>query len=692
MIKILVISTKTSLASLINSIHRLRKVIQDLDLKVYYTHELDEKYNELKSRLIEDILNSDIILIDIRTPTSKFIELLEERISNSRARIILPLVVGSSNLLKFLKIGKIRGSEVVKRIRDLDFDVDYIDTNHIERFLSLFEKIGKIIPVGLSRDLLNYVKAVKYWTYGTEKNLENLVRMLLREYFGKDIPYEDPREDVVPFTIWIPDEDVFINVEKYLEKYYIPHNRCVGILVYSGMHFDQCKPVAKRLYDIFRQYGYNCVIIVGGSSFNLKRQVYEIDRILTEIPVDAIVNLQWFRINGGPYGGPSEPTWYMLLKHNVILINGLIMYMREVEKWLKDSRGLSPIEVITGVALPEIDGSIEPIPLAGLSSDELKSIVLIDDRITKRVRRVHNWISIRHKDNSEKKIAIIIYNYPPGEDNVGSASYLDVFSSLENILRILHEHGYKTNVLSKEELIKKIVEKGLINSPKFISTDYEYAIKISIRDAEKIIREKLPEDVIKIVEDAWGSIQENSINLINDYMIIPGIVIGNIFIGIQPSRGIHEDPEKVYHSKDLPPHYQYLLFYIWLQDVFKADVIVHLGTHGTLELMPGKEVGLSSKCFPDILIGETPHVYVYHVTNPSEMTIAKRRSYAYIITHSTPPFTTSGLYNEWSENEELLHEYEEAKVQDPERCQIIEKLIREKCEKRYRIYRYRETP
>ncbi len=674
MIKLLVISTRTSLGSLIRSVEKLRESGIDIICRIYYTHELDS-YRELIDRLREDIVDSDIILIDIRTPTSNFIKILEDNIGKSRARIILPLVVGSSNLMKYLKIGNVRGEIITKKVKELDFDVDYINVENIEKIMNMFEKIGRILHLGFMKDLHNYVKAVKYWTYGTERNIENLIKMILRNYFNIDVEYEEPSEDVKPFSIWIPDIEKFVDVDKIRLD---PNRPTIGILVYSGMHFDQCKPVASRLYKMFRDLGYNCVIIVGGGSFDLKRQVYEIDKILDRVKLDILINLQWFRINGGPYGGPSEPTWNMLLNHNVLLINGLIMYMREVEKWKSDPRGISPIEVITGVALPEIDGSIEPIPIAGLSNDIFKDIVVIDDRLLKRVRRTVNWISLRYKNNSDKKIAIIIYNYPPGEDNVGSASYLDIFASLENILKKLKERNYSVDVLSKEELVKKIVNEGRINSPKYISRNIRDFIKVDIEKCKSLLK-SLPENVIENIKRTWGSIEDFNINSEDGYILIPGIVVGNVFIGIQPSRGIHEDPDKVYHSKDLPPHYQYLTFYLWLQNEFKADAIIHLGTHGTLEFMPGKEVGLSSECYPDILIGDIPHIYVYHVTNPSEMTIAKRRSYAYIITHSTPPFTISELYGEWKELEELVHEYEEAKVQDPERANTVIKLIEEKC-------------
>lgn len=679
MIKILVISTRTSLGPLIDAVEKIKKENNiDLNIKIYYTHELDEDDKKVK-KLIEDLESSDIILIDIRTPSSKFVREIEPKVIE-KGKIVIPLVVGSNYLLKFLRLGKLKGDDIVKKIREQDFDTDFIDISSIEKVLTMLEKISKVIPLGSLKDFNNYVKAVKYWTYGTQRNLENLIKMILREYLNfKNISYEEPSDDYPSFTIYIPEDKVFTrDYSKILENVSkdVP---VIGILTFSGMHFEQCRPVAERLYEYFKNINFVPIILVGGGSFDLTRQVDFLKNVFNIKAPDVLINLQWFRINGGPYGGPSEPTWNLLSSNNVLLINGLIMYMREVSKWLQDPRGIAPIEVITGVALPEIDGSMEPIPSAGLSDDDRKSIIVIDDRLERKVRRVERWVRLRRKENSQKKVAIIIYNYPPGEDNVGSASYLDVFGSLERILKALKERGYNVDVLSKDELIRKIVEEGRLNSPESISR--RECLRLSIDEAKRLIEENVPEDVVKKIEEVWGPLEKFSINVEDGNILIPGIVIGNVFIGVQPSRGVHEDPEKVYHSKDLPPHWQYILFYLYVREVFKADVIVHLGTHGTLEFMPGKEVGLSSRCFPDILIGDVPHVYVYHVTNPSEMTIAKRRGYAYTITHMTPPFTISELYGDYMELEELLHEYEEAKVQDPSRCETILKLIREKCEK-----------
>ena len=141
-------------------------------------------------------------------------------------------------------------------------------------------------------------------------------------------------------------------------------------------------------------------------------------------------------------------------------------------------------------------------------------------------------------------------------------------------------------------------------------------------------------------------------------------MLGNIFLGIQPARGVHEDPDKAYHDKELPPHHQYLAYYFYLQKVFQPDAILHFGMHGTLEFTKGKEVALSSECYPDILIGAIPHIYYYWIGNTSEATIAKRRSYALCISHASPAMRPSGLYERYVVLEDLIREYRDTAAED----------------------------
>ena len=664
-LKIALLSTKTSLKALFDAVEAVENELGvEIALDVIYVCDLHRLGS---GEVVSKISNADVVLIDVRGALPSYVE---EAIANSKAKIVVPLV-GGSNVIPYLKLGRLSGKTIAGRQKPLDFDADKVDVSRVFKILNTVEKISKTIPLGVLRDFRNYVWLSKYWVYWGKRNLKNMVKLILSQYFNINTKFEEPRKEI--------DNCILIPEKGCVETAVTPRKPAVALFLYGGMHFEQSLPVAKALEKQLKTQGIDTLLIVGGSAETILTQLKTLEKYTTSNGkplVDAVVNLQWFTINGGPYGGDVEPTRKLFLKTENLLFNGLIAYMRRYSDWKNDPRGLSPIEVITGVVLPEVDGAIEPIISATIDDTENTNMVVLDERIKKKAARIAKWIQLKHKPNSEKRVALIIYNYPPGEENVGNAAYLDVFSSLETLLETLKKAGYHVEAKSKDKLVS-LVGNLLVNSPKW-NLHGKDTLKIPLNKYLEFYN-TLPRHLKEAVEKTWGPPPGN-INVDDEgNIVIPGIILNNIFIGVQPPRGFHEDPKKLYHSKDLPPHHQYIAFYYWIKQLFKADAIIHLGTHGTLELLPGKEVGLSGNCWPDILIFDLPNIYVYHVTNPSEMSIAKRRSYAYIVTHSPPPFTNADLYGEYSELEQLTQEYSEE--HDTEKKNVILNLVREKCDK-----------
>ena len=245
---------------------------------------------------------------------------------------------------------------------------------------------------------------------------------------------------------------------------------------------------------------------------------------------------------------------------------------------------------------------------------------------------------------------MVIYDYPPGEANVGAAAYLDTFKSVEAALQALSERGYTVKPCGG--LKERIMSAGAINDPEFVQHKADEIAEMPLH-AYLAWYEGLPESIREDVESRWGP-PPGDVMAGKDGFILPVIDLGNVVVCIQPARGKHSSKDRLYHDKSLPPHHQYMAFYQYLKDVFKADAVVHVGTHGTLEFLPGKEVGMSGLCYPDILIGDVPHFYIYHASNPSEAAIAKRRSYATLVDYAPPSFTNSGLYGEFLRLEDML--------------------------------------
>ncbi|RJS49391.1 MAG: cobalamin biosynthesis protein CobN [Methanobacterium sp.] len=358
------------------------------------------------------------------------------------------------------------------------------------------------------------------------------------------------------------------------------------------------------------------------------------------------------------------------------------VYSSNLQEWLDNSYGLVS-ELHWQIAQPEIDGRIEPILMGGKENAEVDhetGILVIrftplEDRIERITSRVVNWVKLRNMDNMDKQIALLYYNIGGGKDGV-SASYLDVVASLENILKALKEDGYHIPVdYSAEDIVDLMLNAGN-NVGSWAPGELEKvvqagAITIPISDYLAWF-ETLPLELQKEVLAQWGPAPGN-VMIYDNQIVIPGIMLGNVFLGPQPMRGWGEDPEKIRHSNTLVPHHQYIAFYMWLQNHF--DAVIHLGTHGTLEWLPGRSVGLGEDDWPDALLGNLPNIYPYIVENPGEGTQAKRRGYAVIIDHMIPPMIPSELYGDLADLNDLISSYHTSL--DPQRKEVLQYQIME---------------
>lgn len=283
---------------------------------------------------------------------------------------------------------------------------------------------------------------------------------------------------------------------------------------------------------------------------------------------------------------------------------------------------------------------------------------------------------MQQKPNKEKRIAIIYYNHSPGKHNIG-ASYLNVFRSLEVILNNLRQRGYVIRGKISEQAIKELILLSGRNVGSWAPGELEKLMEhknvvlLPISTYKRWYR-KLPEAFRKNVERQWGPPDNCTVMTHQRYFVLPVINLGNIIVAPQPQRGVSGDAWKLYHSHDVFPHHQYIAFYLWLKNEFHADAVIHLGTHGTLEWLPGKEVGLGSTDPPQILIQDLIDIYPYVVDDVGEGIQAKRRGYAVIIDHLTPPIVKAGLYKSYTKLGTLISEYEACENEDLKREKLKE--------------------
>lgn len=346
------------------------------------------------------------------------------------------------------------------------------------------------------------------------------------------------------------------------------------------------------------------------------------------------------------------------------VIQGLTTYFSE-EEYRRDIRGLDLVSLPICVYQPEFDGQLISVPFAVTeeSADGRKVCRPLPDRTDRFAELACRWGQLRTKPLSEKKIAIIFHNMPPRNDTIGSAHALDAPESVFRIITALTKKGFKIDrPFTDSAGIIQNIRQAVTNDSDWLSPKEALHRAAATVSAEQyqIWFDRLGREVQKQMVKSWGP-PPGTVMQTEGKIIIPGMINGNLFIGLQPLRSSPEKAEELYHSTDSTPPHSYLAFYRWIDEIFKADAVLHVGTHGTLEWLPGKEVGLSGDSYGDICIGGIPHLYIYNISILGEGIQAKRRSYACIADHMIPSMDEADAYGELAEVDEAIDEYFHAK-------------------------------
>lgn len=357
---------------------------------------------------------------------------------------------------------------------------------------------------------------------------------------------------------------------------------------------------------------------------------------------------------------------------------------RSRDEWLGSDVGLGPYDVTAGVAIPELDGRIIAPTFAFNEvvddGDELGTSVRAYRSVPDRVARVAG-LAVRHaqlrsRPAAERKVAIVLSAYPTKRSRLGNAVGLDTPASALRLLDALAAEGYRIDrhPTDGDALMAELADGLTYEAEDMTPTQLAAAVgRMAGADYTRWFA-TLPADARVEVEGAWGPAPGTQ-RMHEDALVFSGIDLGNVIVTIQPPRGYGDDPVAVYHSPNLPPAHHYVAFYRWLDDVWGADAIVHLGKHGTLEWLPGKAVGLSGGCWPDAALGDVPFFYPFVVNDPGEGTQAKRRTHAIVIDHLLPPMTRADVYDDLARIEQLFDEYAQLQSLDPSKLPALREQI-----------------
>ncbi len=354
-------------------------------------------------------------------------------------------------------------------------------------------------------------------------------------------------------------------------------------------------------------------------------------------------------------------------------------------QWSESIQGLPTMDVSYSAAQPEFDGALITVPVATreqetidpLTGALLAKYMPIPERVDKVVRLALNWGRLGRIPVEQRKIAIIFHHYPPRNDRIGCAAGLDSFTSVSALLTRMQEQGYRIDhdFPEKDELAHALLEKMTCDQ-RWLPMD-QMAARAEARAGAGQYQgwhAELPAPIRAKMTEDWGEMP-GELFVHQDQLHFAGLVNGNVFLTIQPPRGYLEQIDKVLHDLYLSPPHHYLAQYRWIRDVFQADAVMHVGKHGSLEWLPGKALGLSNQCYPDLAIMELPNIYPYIINDPGEGTQAKRRSYCCIIDHLTPAFTNADLYDDLAKVQTLVADYSAASAEDPAKVEILKPMI-----------------
>jgi cobaltochelatase CobN len=544
-----------------------------------------------------------------------------------------------------------------------------------------------------------YATVDKYWQYKGEENMRRLVIFLAATY--KDAPVEILDPVVRPiYGFYHPDApEIFQTTAEYLEWYastgkYNPDNITVGILEYQVPSDSLTSKVEDALIREIESRGCNAMF----ASFYVKDPNSTEYFMPNGIPaVDVVISLRSYSLGQTNTAITPEMVVEFLKELNVPVLHGTSCYYDiegstykgSQEEWENTSKGLSAEDIARNVVLPEFDGIFDPIILSWKNKDENGVVYNVDplqEHVEWLVSRSINHAQLGETPNSEKKVAILYYNHGGGKNNFG-AIYLDVPESLSNFVEAMRESGYETGtepIPNETELLDLMILQGR-NIGTWAPGELESMVatgKVVLWPVEEYMKwfSTLPAENQEAVVEQWGPAPGEIMVYENEsgsYFVIPRIEFGNVIMGPQPTRGWDQDEAALYHNTALVPHHQYIAYYLWLQHAYEADAIVHFGTHGTQEWLPGKDVALSRYDWPGIMVGEVPVIYPYIMDDVGEGIQAKRRGNALIVDHLTSPLIEAGLYGGYQNLSDYITQYNDVSISEAVRTECKNLIIQE---------------
>jgi len=669
-VRVVLVTMDSHLASAAERAHRtLARQVPGLTMSVHAASEWGDDPAAL-ARCLDDIGQGDIVIVTMLFMEDHFLPVLPALKARRDHCDAMVCAMSAGEVMKLTRMGKFSMDgeatgvmAVLKKLRgrmsgkgEKEGASKAPAGAQQMRMLRMLPQILRFIP-GTAQDVRAYFLVLQYWLAGSQDNVVGLVRLLVDRY--ADGPRRVLRGHVKPEApVEYPEIGVY-------------HPRMSGRLSESAEPLPAADGSAgtvglllMRSYLLAGNTGHYDGVIAALEARRLRvvpafatgldgRPAVEKFFLRDGVAcVDAVISLTGFSLVGGPAYNDAHAAEETLAQLDVPYIAAMPVEFQTLEQWGRSERGLMPVEATMMVAIPELDGSTAPTVYGGRTDangkacdgchrackfegiDNSHDMQACTERAEILATRVSRLVALRRSERAERRVAVVLFNFPPNAGNTGTAAFLSVFESLFNTLKAMRAAGYSVDLPASVDDLRERVIHG--NAERFGATANVHA---RIGASDHVTRERW----LKEIEAQWGPAPGRQQSDGNSIFVL-GERFGNVFVGIQPGFGYEGDPMRLLFERGFAPTHAFSAFYRWLREDFKAHAVLHFGTHGALEFMPGKQAGLSGACWPDRLIGDLPNLYLYASNNPSEGTLAKRRAAATLISYLTPPVATAGLY------------------------------------------------
>ncbi|CAH0241348.1 magnesium chelatase subunit H [Roseomonas sp. CECT 9278] len=508
------------------------------------------------------------------------------------------------------------------------------------RMLRELPKLLRFIP-GTAQDVRAYFLGLQYWLAGTEENLGNMLRLLVNRYAtGPRAVLAGSLKVAAP--LHYPDVGLYHprakgRIVERLDA--LPREGragTVGLLVMRSYLLADNAAHYDAVIAALEARGLR-VVPAFASGLDQRPAIEQFFLKDGRATVDAVVSLTGFSLVGGPAYNDAHAAETILARLDVPYLAAHPLEFQTIAQWQADARGLTPVEATMMVAIPELDGAIAPITFggrAGVAGEGRGDMAPHAERVGMLAARVAKLVELRRTERAARRVAIVLFNFPPNAGATGTAAYLSVFESLHRTLGAMKAAGYTLDVPQDVAALRRVVLEG--NAARYGAP---CNVEARIPADDHVRREPHLAEIEKTWGPAPGRVQTDGTSI-----LVHGLRLGNVFIGIQPAFGWEGDPMRLLFERGFAPTHAFSAFYRWMREDFGAHAVLHYGMHGALEFMPGKQTGVSGECWPDRLIGDLPNVNLYASNNPSEGALAKRRAAATLVSYLTPPVAHAGLY------------------------------------------------